>query len=180
MIKKIKNLFLFSALLLVVLAFSQSFPATSYAASSSTDPAVVCHPENSTSGQKGSALTPEQLTNCENCIKKQLAPLTSDQISSMKPEAVQAYEADQNAAIADCVNTNPIIKDLNIIINVVAGLVGVVVIGLVIVGGIQYSLAGGKQEAVSAARKRVANAIVAFFFFLFIYGILQWLIPGGL
>lgn len=74
---------------------------------------------------------------------------------------------------------NPIVKDLNKIVGVLSGLVGVVVVGVIILGGIQYSIAGDKAEAVSAAKKRIINGVTALIAFLFIFAFLQWLIPGG-
>jgi hypothetical protein len=78
-----------------------------------------------------------------------------------------------------CVKSNPIVKDLNSIVNVLSGLVGVVVVGVIILGGIQYSMAGDKAEAVSAAKKRITNGLIALLAFMFIFAFLQWLIPGG-
>lgn len=77
-------------------------------------------------------------------------------------------------------STNPIVGDLNTIVNVLAALVGVVVVGSIILGGIQFSAAGDKAEAVSAAKKRIINGLIALAAFLFIYTFLQWLIPGGI
>lgn len=120
----------------------------------------VCHPEVN----GGLALSESQQKSCENCNDPNL----------------QAKDpATQHAALQTCLKENPIVSRLNEVINILAGLVGVVVVGVIIVGGIQYSIAGGKPEAVSAARKRIGKALIAFFMFLFIWGFLQWLIPGG-
>lgn len=78
-----------------------------------------------------------------------------------------------------CLQENPIVKDLNIVVGFLSGLVGVVVVGVIILGGIQYSMAGDKAEAVSAAKKRITNGLIALLAFLFIFAFLQWLIPGG-
>ncbi len=78
-----------------------------------------------------------------------------------------------------CLQDNPIVKDLNTIVNFLSGLVGGVVVGVIILGGIQYSMAGDKAEAVSAAKKRITNGVLALVAFLFIFAFLQWLIPGG-
>ncbi len=74
---------------------------------------------------------------------------------------------------------NPIIKDLNTIINFLGALVVVVIIGSIIVGGIQYSLAGGGSDTTKQAKKRITDSIIALAIFLFTYAFLQWLIPGG-
>lgn len=74
---------------------------------------------------------------------------------------------------------NPIIKDLNKIVNFLSALVAIVVIGSIIVGGIQYSLAGGGSDTTQKAKKRIVDSFIALGVFLFIYALLQWLIPGG-
>lgn len=74
---------------------------------------------------------------------------------------------------------NPIVGDLNTIVNVLAGLVGVVVVGSIILGGVQFTAAGDKAERVTAAKQRIINGLIALVAFLFIYSFLQWLIPGG-
>lgn len=79
-----------------------------------------------------------------------------------------------------CVQTNQITKDLQLIVNVLSAGVGIVVIGMIILGGIQYSIAGDNPQATGAAKQRIANALIALFAFLFIFAFLQWLIPGGL
>ncbi len=79
-----------------------------------------------------------------------------------------------------CLQTNPIVKDLNTVVNFLSGLVGVVVVGVIILGGIQYATAGDKADAVSAAKKRIVNGLIALVAFLFIFAFLQWLIPGGI
>lgn len=80
----------------------------------------------------------------------------------------------------ECLQSNPIVKDLNTIVNFLSGLVGVVVVFVIILGGIQYSMAGDKAEAVSAAKKRIINGLIALLAFMFIFAFLQWLIPGGI
>ncbi len=79
-----------------------------------------------------------------------------------------------------CLQDNPIVNDLNLAVDFLSGLVGVVVVGVIILGGIQYSMAGDKAEAVSAAKKRIVNGVTALLAFLFIFAFLQWLIPGGI
>lgn len=77
-------------------------------------------------------------------------------------------------------NKNPIVRNLNNIVRVLSALVGVVVVGNIILGGIQFAIAGDKADAVSAAKQRVVNGLIALVAFLFIFAFLQWLIPGGI
>ena len=82
-------------------------------------------------------------------------------------------------SLQNCLHKNPIIHDLNTIVNVLGGLVGIIVIGSLIFAGIQYSFAGANQQAAVNARNRIISAMIAFGAFLLIYAFVQWLIPGG-
>ena len=75
--------------------------------------------------------------------------------------------------------TNPIVNDINLVINFLGALAGVVIVGAIIVGGIQYMTAGDNAQAVSAAKQRIINALIALFAYLLAFGFLQWLVPGG-
>ncbi len=72
-----------------------------------------------------------------------------------------------------------IIRYLVLFINILSALVGVVVVGSIIYGGIQYSTAGSDPQKVSAAKSRIRNAIIALVFFIFTYSLLNYLVPGG-
>lgn len=75
---------------------------------------------------------------------------------------------------------NPAIDLMFAILRFMVAGVGVVVIASVIVGGIQYITAQGEPQKQAAARGRVVNALLALLFYLFIFAILQWLVPGGI
>ena len=77
-------------------------------------------------------------------------------------------------------NNCKIINRLLDFINILSGLVGVVVVAVIIVGGIQYTTSGGDPQKVSGAKKRIANALLALAIYLFFYAALQWLVPGGI
>lgn len=78
------------------------------------------------------------------------------------------------------VANNPIVsKVLNPIVNILSALVGIVVVGTIILGGIQYSVGGDNAEALTKAKKRISNGAIALLAFLFTFAFLQWLIPGG-
>lgn len=85
-------------------------------------------------------------------------------------------ECKNNTGLCD---KNPIVRNLNNIINVLSGLVGIVIVGSIILGGVQFAAAGDKAEAVSAAKQRITNGLIALLAYLFIFTFLQWLIPGG-
>lgn len=75
---------------------------------------------------------------------------------------------------------NPIVKDLNSVVDFLAAVVGIAVVGSIILGGIQYSTASGSSDAVNAAKKKITNGIIALISFMLTYAFLQWIIPGGI
>jgi hypothetical protein len=75
---------------------------------------------------------------------------------------------------------NPAVDLLFAVLRFMVAGVGVVVIASVIVGGIQYSTSQGEPQKQAAARGRVVNALLALLLYLFIFAILQWLVPGGI
>lgn len=72
-----------------------------------------------------------------------------------------------------------ITRYLKILINTLSALVGVAVVAVLVIGGIQYSTSAGDPNAAAAAKKRITNAILALVLFGTMYGFLQWLVPGG-
>lgn len=98
--------------------------------------------------------------------------------SSNRPdqEGLPAYAAEGDCnTFEDC----GIVRYLVIIINALSALAGVAIIGSIVYGGIQYSMAGSDPQKVGAAKDRIRNAIIALVFFIFGYGILNYLVPGG-
>lgn len=85
----------------------------------------------------------------------------------------------------DCKNANPTKEDCGIIaylvtfINVLSGIVGVVIVIMITIGGIQYSTARDNPQAAAAAKGRITNAVMALVFYLFIFAFLQYIVPGG-
>lgn len=91
-----------------------------------------------------------------------------------------ANDAQNATGQKKCLADNPIVKDLNIFVEFLSGAVGVVVVAMIIVGGIQYSMAGANPTALTAAKQRITNALIALVAFVLIFTFLQWLIPGGI
>jgi hypothetical protein len=63
---------------------------------------------------------------------------------------------------------------------ILSGIVGLVIVIMITVGGIQYAAAGPDPSAVVAARKRIINAVIALVLYIFMFSFLQWLVPGGI
>lgn len=78
-----------------------------------------------------------------------------------------------------CIDANPIFVIMSDALNFLSAVVGIVVIGSIILGGIQYSASHGDPGAVSKAKKRIVNAFLALIAYMFLYAFLQWLVPGG-
>lgn len=72
-----------------------------------------------------------------------------------------------------------IIRYLVMFINILSALVGIVVVGSIIYGGIQYSMAGSDPGKIGEAKNRIRNALIALLFFIFGYSFLNYLVPGG-
>ena len=58
--------------------------------------------------------------------------------------------------------------------------IGLVLVASIIYAGIQYASSTGNPDQTSAAKKRIQNAFVALIFYLLIFVMIQYLVPGGL
>lgn len=74
---------------------------------------------------------------------------------------------------------NQIFGLISTVLDLIFAVTGFIVIGMIIVGGIQYSTAGGNPQATSKAKEKITNAITALLLIVFLYPFLLWLIPGG-
>ncbi len=86
-----------------------------------------------------------------------------------------AFESCSDAENCDFVEkfVNPVIKFLS------AG-VGLIVTIMIIIAGIQYTSAGSDPQKVAAAKGKITNAVLALVTYIFIFGLIQWLWPGGI
>ena len=65
-----------------------------------------------------------------------------------------------------------------LVVDILAVLVGIVgVIGIVIVG-IQYLTAGGNEEQVRKAKRRLIEIVIGILAYVIVYALLKWLLPG--
>jgi len=118
-----------------------------------------------------------------DCVEQ----LNSGSEGSGGADAPPPLDNDQRNALRDCKGTagecleaNPIRVWVVYLINFLSAGVGVIVTIMIIVGGIQYASAGGNPQAVQAAKKKIANSIIALIAYFFLFAFLQWLVPGGL
>jgi len=73
-----------------------------------------------------------------------------------------------------------IIRYLALFINILSAIVGIVVTGVIVWGGIQYSTSGGDSGKTQAAKQKIYNGVIAMVAFIFTYAFLQYIVPGGL
>ena len=66
------------------------------------------------------------------------------------------------------------------VLNYMAAITIPIISLVIIVGGIQYSLAGSNPQALATAKSRLMKAAIALVTFVGLWGFLKWLIPGGL
>lgn len=72
-----------------------------------------------------------------------------------------------------------IIKYIVVFTKTLSVLVGIVVVTMIAVGGVQYAASRDEPSQVAAAKDRIRNAILALVFYIFAMAFLQWLVPGG-
>jgi hypothetical protein len=89
------------------------------------------------------------------------------------------FAGDCNSANLD-ENNCGIVKYIVLLINALSAIVGVVVVIMIVIGGIQYSVSRDNPQAVQAAKSKIINAIVALVGYMFMFGLLQYLVPGGI
>ena len=74
---------------------------------------------------------------------------------------------------------SPITDLIFAIIRFLSDGVGIVVVGSIVVGGIQYIGSRGDPNATSHAINRIRSSVIALIIFIFAYAILDYLIPVG-
>lgn len=72
-----------------------------------------------------------------------------------------------------------ILKYLVDFVNVLSAAVGVIVVIMIAVGGLQYSASRDNPQATAAAKQKIINALIGLLAYLFVYAFLQYIIPGG-
>ena len=75
---------------------------------------------------------------------------------------------------------SPISDMLFAFIRFLAAGVGIVVIASIILGGIQYIGSRGEPGSTGHAIERIRSSVIALIIYIFIYAILNYLVPGGM
>jgi hypothetical protein len=103
----------------------------------------------------------------------------STALAATVPRDQNCENTTTSVAIRKCVQNNQLIKDVQTIINVLSIGVGLIVVAMIIVGGIQYIAAGDNPSATASAKQRIVNALVALVAYILLFALIQWLVPGG-
>lgn len=75
---------------------------------------------------------------------------------------------------------NPVADMLFAFIRILSDGVGLIVVGSIVVGGIQYSASRGDPQATAAAINRIRSSVFALLIFIFGYALLNYIIPGAI
>jgi len=172
--KKIKNfsiiVWVLYLLAPVASAYAQGATENGQGQNGAVQKAVVC--------PAGEAHPAGDTQTCKPVV--QAVDCASGRVSQTDPTKCAPLGNDCKGVSANtCLTQSPIVKNINNIVNFLAAGVGVVVIAVIIIGGIQYSMAGDNPSALSEARKRIINGLIALVAFLLLFTFVEWLIPGG-
>ena len=74
---------------------------------------------------------------------------------------------------------NPIIDAMFAIIRFLTLGAGLVMVGSIVVAGIQYTTSRGDPQATAKAMGRITSTLGALALLIFAYALLNWLVPGG-
>jgi hypothetical protein len=129
----------------------------------------------------GGSTNDSKIESCKSSVKQQ--PYKDNQEPTRpdnKPsEASQSYNCSDKTK-EECLDQNPIMVWLKLLINIFMGVIGVAAVLMITVGGIQYITARDNAQAVASAKQRIINVVIGLVAFMFLYAFLQWLIPGGI
>lgn len=160
MLQKIKKIVNSSVLIVLVVLCVGSITGT--ASATTTEVAVTC--------DDGFVAT----TTVESGTQPDTAALCSGHQTSSTNSRGTCTESNLNES--NC----GIIYYINMFINILSAMVGIVVTGVIIWGGIIYSTSKGDPGKVAEGKKKIMNGIMSLAMFIFAYAFLQWVVPGGI
>lgn len=85
-----------------------------------------------------------------------------------------------NCIANDAASGGAIVAYLRQILQLASGAVGIVILLMMVIAGLQYVTAGGQEGNIKSAKQRLTNAMTALLLFMFMVAILQFIVPGGI
>ena len=73
--------------------------------------------------------------------------------------------------------SNPIYALVEKIVSYASGVLGLVIVLMIVIAGLQYVVSDGSPDTAKAAKDRIRNALTGLVLFLLMYAILQALLP---
>lgn len=92
-------------------------------------------------------------------------------------------QAEASSSIAKCKNKSDgsgITCLVNILVDILNMAVGAIAVLMLVVGGVMYASAGDDSGKVSTAKKIITNTIIGVILYIFLFAILNFIIPGGI
>lgn len=104
------------------------------------------------------------------------AETTAADCKDVTTKDVESKLKDKKFNGMDCI----IIRYVNPFIAFLGAVTGVAVVIAIVLGGIQYSAAGGDPGKVAEAKNRITKAVLALLAFIFLLSFISFLLPGGI
>ena len=121
--------------------------------------------------------------NTGQCVIGNEAACSVNQANCSSANETVKHCTDQAVSGGGCNSTsncNIISNYIVPLVNLLAAFAGTAVAVSIVIGAIQYGSSAGDSQKVTAAKNRIRNAIIALIAFVFLYALLNFLIPGGL
>ena len=106
-------------------------------------------------------------------------PLVSQSVYACSDVTLSSPFSSSGGTVS-CSGSGLIFNYLKMIIQFASGAIGLVIVLMIVIGGVQYVTSAGDPGAVKAARGRIINAITGLILFILMFAILNFLIPGGI
>jgi hypothetical protein len=94
--------------------------------------------------------------------------------------AIPLLKGGSTCVANDAGSGGAIVNYLRDVLSLLGGIVGLVVMIMLVIAGLQYITSAGDPAMVKSAKSHIVNAITALVLYLMMVAILQFLIPGGI
>jgi hypothetical protein len=105
-------------------------------------------------------------------------PFRSDQAGGPLKLGLPIFSS--NATLSPSSGGGIIVTYLRDVLRLLSSIIGVVIVLMIVIGGVQYMTSLGDPKAVASAKNRITNAIIALVLFLMTFAIISFLVPGGI